>query len=159
MRLVLRYMKPYWKLATVTVLLSFVESLATLLVPTFVAKLINEGAVGRSFRAMVSTCVNMAAVALLASACAITGGWCVAKLSSHVAKDLRDAVYEKSLDLSMFDFRSFGTASMTTRTPTFLSGRCRRNMKPCSTTRRRTFPSANASCLRSRACSSPIRPC
>ncbi len=116
MRLVLRYMKPYWKLATVTVLLSFVESLATLLVPTFVAQLINEGAVGRSFRAMVSTCVNMAAVALLASACAITGGWCVAKLSSHVAKDLRDAVYEKSLDLSMFDFRSFGTASMTTRT-------------------------------------------
>ncbi|WP_241218827.1 ABC transporter ATP-binding protein [Bifidobacterium dolichotidis] len=103
-------------MATVTVLLSFVESFATLLVPTFLAELINEGATSVSLDAMIGTCIRMLAVALIASICAITGGWLASVLSSRVARDIRDAVYKKSLDLSMFDFRSFGTASMTTRT-------------------------------------------
>ena len=37
-------------------------------------------------------------------------------LAARVAKDMRDAIYVKSLDLSVFDFRQFGTASMVTRT-------------------------------------------
>lgn len=37
-------------------------------------------------------------------------------LSARRGKDMRVAVYEKSLKLSIYDFRQFGTASITTRT-------------------------------------------
>ena len=58
----------------------------------------------------------MAAVSLVAGACAITGGYACATLSAQVGKDIREAVYAKSLKLSVYDFRQFGTASITTRT-------------------------------------------
>ena len=48
--------------------------------------------------------------------CAILGGYACATLSARVGKDLREAVYAKSLKLSVYDFRQFGTASITTRT-------------------------------------------
>ncbi|EFA23490.1 ABC transporter transmembrane domain-containing protein [Bifidobacterium gallicum] len=116
MRLVLRFARPYWWLAAIIVALSFVESVATLLIPTFLADLIDEGATTATFQAMANTCVKMVVVAVIASSCAITGGWLAAVFSSRIAKTMRDALYSKSLDLSMFDFRSFGIASMTTRT-------------------------------------------
>lgn len=49
-------------------------------------------------------------------ACAILGGYTCAVLSARIGRDIRMAIYEKSLKLSVFDFRQFGTASITTRT-------------------------------------------
>ncbi|MEE1296731.1 MAG: ABC transporter ATP-binding protein [Bifidobacterium sp.] len=116
MRLVLRFMKPYRGLFALTVLLLFVDVVGALLVPTFVSELLDEGTSGASLQGMLPTALMMAAAALVAGACAIGGGWCCARLSAHVARDIRDAIYDKSLDLSVFDFRGFGTASMVTRT-------------------------------------------
>lgn len=58
----------------------------------------------------------MAAASLISGVCAITGGYTCAMLSARLGKDMRVAVYEKSLKLSIYDFRHFGTASITTRT-------------------------------------------
>ena len=43
-------------------------------------------------------------------------GYTCARLTSRVGKDIRDALYKKSLDLAVSDFRTFGVASITTRT-------------------------------------------
>ncbi|HIX59445.1 MAG TPA: ABC transporter ATP-binding protein/permease [Candidatus Blautia gallistercoris] len=58
----------------------------------------------------------MGVISLISGICAILGGYACAVLSARLGKDMRMAIYEKSLKLSVFDFQQFGTASMTTRT-------------------------------------------
>lgn len=116
MRLVLRFMKPYRWLLALTVALMAVDVVGALLVPTLAARLLNEGTAAMSFHTMTVTALQMLAASLVAGCCAIGAGYCCSVLAARVAKDMRDAIYVKSLDLSVFDFRQFGTASMVTRT-------------------------------------------
>ena len=58
----------------------------------------------------------MAAASVLSGVCAILGGYACATLTARIGKDMRVALYDKSLKLSKYDFRHFGIASITTRT-------------------------------------------
>ncbi|RSX57768.1 ABC transporter ATP-binding protein [Bifidobacterium samirii] len=116
MRLVIRFLRPYWALFIITTILMFADVIGALVIPTFAAELLNESANGMSFDAMTVTAVKMGVAALLSGAAAVAGGWCCSQLTSKVGKDMRVALYRKSLDLSIYDFRNFGTASITTRT-------------------------------------------
>ena len=116
MKLILRFLKPNWKLTLLTVVLLFVDVAGALFIPTLVAEMLNRGTSGAPFEEILHLGAAMAAVSLVAGACAITGGYACATLSAQVGKDIREAVYAKSLKLSVYDFRQFGTASITTRT-------------------------------------------
>ena len=116
MKLILRFLKPHRKLCAVTILLLIVDVAGALFIPTLVAEMLNQGTSGAQFDQIVHTGIQMAAVSLAAGACAITGGYACATLSARVGKDMREAIYAKSLKLSVYDFRQFGTASITTRT-------------------------------------------
>lgn len=116
MRLVLKFLKPHWKLCVVTVLLLIVDDAGALYIPTLAAEILNEGTSGSTFDTLLGTGIQMAAASLLSGVCAITGGYACATLSARLGKDMRVAIYEKSLKLSIYDFRQFGTASITTRT-------------------------------------------
>ena len=116
MNLILRFLKPHWKLCVVTILLLIVDVAGALFIPTLVAEMLNDGTSGASFDAIVRTGIHMAAVSVLAGVCAILGGYASATLAAQVGKDMREAIYAKSLKLSVYDFRQFGTASITTRT-------------------------------------------
>ena len=85
-------------------------------IPTLAAEILNEGTSGSTFDTLLGTGIQMAAASVLSGVCAITGGYTCAMLSAKLGKDMRVAIYEKSLKLSMYDFRQFGTASITTRT-------------------------------------------
>lgn len=116
MKLIMRFLKPHRKLFIVTVLLLILDVVGALFIPTLSAEMLNMGTSESSFSALLNTGVQMAAVSLLSGACAILGGYTCAVLSARIGKDIRMAIYEKSLKLSVFDFRQFGTASITTRT-------------------------------------------
>ena len=116
MNLILRFLKPHWKLCLITVVLLIVDVAGALFIPTLVAEMLNDGTSGVSFDAIVRTGIHMAAVSVLAGVCAILGGYASATLAAQVGKDMREAIYAKSLRLSVYDFRQFGTASITTRT-------------------------------------------
>ena len=116
MNLILRFLKPHWKLCLITVVLLIVDVAGALFIPTLVAEMLNDGTSGASFDAIVRTGIHMAAVSILAGVCAILGGYASATLAAQVGKDIREAIYAKSLKLSVYDFRQFGTASITTRT-------------------------------------------
>lgn len=116
MNLILRFLKPHWKLCLITVVLLIVDVAGALFIPTLVAEMLNDGTSGASFDAIVRTGIHMAAVSVLAGVCAILGGYASATLAAQVGKDMREAIYAKSLRLSVYDFRQFGTASITTRT-------------------------------------------
>ena len=116
MKLMLRFLKPHWKLTLLTIVLLFVDVAGALFIPTLVAEMLNRGTSGAPFEEILQLGAAMAAVSLVAGACAVTGGYACATLSAQVGKDIREAVYAKSLKLSVYDFRQFGTASITTRT-------------------------------------------
>lgn len=116
MKLILQFLKPHWKLTVLTVLLAVIDVSGSLFIPTLAAHLLNQGTSGVAFEELLTTGLQMGAVSLFSSICAILGGYACATLAARVGKDMRVALYEKSLKLSIYDFRQFGTASITTRT-------------------------------------------
>ena len=116
MKLILQFLKPHWKLTVLTVLLAVIDVGGSLFIPTLAAHLLNQGTSSVAFEELLTTGLQMGAVSLFSSACAILGGYACATLAARVGKDMRVALYEKSLKLSVYDFRQFGTASITTRT-------------------------------------------
>ena len=116
MKLVLRFLRPHWKLCAATIVLLTLDVMGGLVIPTLVAEMLNAGTSGAGPEAIVRTGVRMAAVSLAAGACAILGGYACAVLSARIGQEMREALYAKSLKLSIYDFRQFGTASITTRT-------------------------------------------
>ena len=116
MKLILQFLKPHWKLTVLTVLLAVIDVGGSLFIPTLAAHLLNQGTLGVAFEELLTTGLQMGAVSLFSSICAILGSYACATLAARVGKDMRVALYEKSLKLSIYDFRQFGTASITTRT-------------------------------------------
>ena len=116
MKFILRFLKPHWKLCAVTILLLIVDVSGALVISTFAAEMLNLGTSGATLEVLFATGLKMAAASLISSVCAILGGYTCAALSAQVGKDIRMALYKKSLKLSIYDFRHFGTASITTRT-------------------------------------------
>ena len=116
MKLILRFIKPYWKLLTWTCILIIVDVSGALYIPTLVAQMLNEGTDGSTLQDLYMTGIQIVIASVISGAGAILGAWTCSQLSSRVCKDIRDALYKKSLKLSIYDFKQFGTASITTRT-------------------------------------------
>ena len=116
MKLILQFIKPHWKLCVITILLLIIDVTEALIISTFAAEMLNLGISGTSFETLLNTGAKMAAASIISSLCAILGGYACATLSAQIGKDMRVAIYKKSLKRSIYDFRQFGTASVTTRT-------------------------------------------
>ena len=116
MKLILRFLKPHWKLFLLTVFLLIVDVAGALIIPTLASEMLRQGETGVEMQMLINTAGVMAVAAVISGAGGIMSGYVCAELVSRVAKDIRDALYKKSLDLSVSDFRAFGVASMTTRT-------------------------------------------
>ena len=93
MNLILRFLKPHWKLCLITIVLLIVDVGGALFIPTLVADMLNAGTSGATFDAIVRTGLYMAAVSVLAGVCAILGGYASATLAAQVGKDMREAIY------------------------------------------------------------------
>lgn len=116
MKLIFQFIKPHRTLFLATVLLLIVDVTGALIISTLAAEMLNLGTAGATFETLLNTGIKMAAASVISSVCAILGGYACACLSAKIGKDMRLAVYKKSLKLSIYDFRQFGTASITTRT-------------------------------------------
>ncbi len=117
MRVILRFLKPHKKLCFITIFLAFIDVLGALIIPTYAAEMLNLGTEQTaSVSALSVICVKMLIAAVVSGAAMLAASYVCAELTSKVAADMRNALYEKSLQLSGTDFRAFGTASVTTRT-------------------------------------------
>ena len=116
MKLMTQFIKPYRKLLIFTILLIFLDVIGALYIPTLVAEMLNQGTSGSTMNNLYMTGIQIVIASLVSGVGAILGDYTCAALSSKVCKDIRDALYQKSLKLSVYDFKQFGTASITTRT-------------------------------------------
>ena len=115
MRLLMRFMRPYRGLIAVTLLVLLVDNDGTLLVPTMLANMVNTGITTGDVDYILRNGLYMLIATGMASGGAVLGCYLSARLAANVACDIRNAVYDKSLELSASDFERFGTGSMITR--------------------------------------------
>lgn len=117
MKLILHFLKPHWKLCFFTILFVIVDVVGALIIPTFAANMLNQGTTpGADFSVLTQTCIKMLIAALISGIATILGAYICSDLTSKVGADIRRTLYKKTLSLSGSDFRTFGTASVTTRT-------------------------------------------
>lgn len=116
MKTVLRFLKPYKLLCLFTLLTMVLDVLGALLIPTLVASMINIGVAGGDLQHILREGLLMLLAAAAAGLGALLGSWLCARLSAQVGRDIRNALYDKTLAFSAYDFEQFGTGSMITRT-------------------------------------------
>lgn len=115
MRLLMRFMKPYRGLIAVTLLALLIDNVGTLLVPTMLANMVNTGITTGDIDYILRNGLYMLVATGMASGGTVLGCYLSARLAANVACDIRNAIYDKSLELSASDFERFGTGSMITR--------------------------------------------
>lgn len=117
MKVILHFLKPYKKLCFITIFLSFIDILGALIIPTYAAQMLNLGTTPNAeFSVLLSICIKMLIAAVISGLSMIAATYFCSDLTSKVSADMRNALYKKTMSLSGTDFRTFGTASVTTRT-------------------------------------------
>lgn len=116
MKLILRFLKPYWKSLIIILLAIIVDVLCFLLIPTITANMINIAVQNGELNLIIKKGIVMFSISLISGLVALLGSWICARLSSNIGRDIRNAIYDKSLTFSQSDFEKFGAASMVTRT-------------------------------------------
>ena len=116
MKTILSFLKPYRKRLLFISLIMIADVGGSLLVPTITANMINLAVSQADLFDILVQGIWMLGIALLSGGLTLLGSWLCARLSADFGRDLRVALYDKTLSFSTTDFETFGTASMITRT-------------------------------------------
>ena len=110
------FLKPYRLSCFFIVLIVLADVGGSLLIPAITANMINLAVSGKGLDRILHLGVMMLAIAVASGTLTLLGSWLSARLSANVGRDMRNAIYDRSLQFSSSDFETFGTASMLTRT-------------------------------------------
>ncbi|MCL2380324.1 MAG: ABC transporter ATP-binding protein/permease [Treponema sp.] len=113
---IFEFTKPYTPMLLCAVALLFVEAMCALVLPGYMADIVNYGVLPGNIPFIWRTGVVMLLVTLLSVVVALTVGFFSAKTSAGVANDLRQAVFKKVLQFSSAEMNKFATSSLITRT-------------------------------------------
>jgi len=112
---ILRYFKPYRRLAVLVLLLVLLQSLSELYLPTLMADIVNIGVLKGDTAYIMRTGVFMLLTAAFGVACNIAASYFSARASSGFGRDLRSRLFRHVSGFSMREFDRFGAASLMTR--------------------------------------------
>nr|MBP9015328.1 ABC transporter ATP-binding protein [Candidatus Atribacteria bacterium] len=113
--LLVKFLKPYWKQVTLTVVLLLLQVMSNLYLPNLNADIINNGVAKGDIRYILKTGSFMLVVTLLLAACAIASSYFSSKISMSFGRDMRRAIFYKVESFSQADLDKFGTPSLITR--------------------------------------------
>lgn len=110
-----KYIKPYLPAFIFGPLLMIVEVVGEVLLPKFMANIINNGAANRDVPYIIGMGILMVITALLMMAGGIGGAYFAAKASISFASDLRSDVFDKVQQFSFANLDKYSTGSLVTR--------------------------------------------
>ena len=116
MKRFLQFVRPYRGLCLLTLLAMALDVAGALYIPTLVADMINIGVTSRDLNLIFQRGLLMLTAAVVSGAGTIAGSFLCARLAARIGRDLRNALYDRSLAFSAYDFEQFGTSSMINRT-------------------------------------------
>lgn len=112
MKILLPFLKPYRVQCAFIMLIVLADVGGSLLVPTITAEMINLAINGGALEEIARRGMMMFVIAFVSGCLTLLGSWLCARLSANLGRDMRAAIYDKSLQFSASDFEVFGTASM-----------------------------------------------
>ncbi len=115
-RLLRTYLRPYSRPIILVVLLQFVQTLATLYLPTLNADIIDNGVVKGDTGYVLRVGAVMMGITLVQIVCAIIAVYFSARTAMALGRDVRAAVFEQVQELSAQEVGYFGAPSLITRT-------------------------------------------
>ena len=116
MKLVLHYMKRYKWLVLLNILSVFGFALVELGIPTMVSNMIDEGVLRQDKGYLLQSGAVIAVISLIGVCGTILLGYCCAKISTAVTRDIRNDVFAKVQSFSHAEMNRFGVSSLITRT-------------------------------------------
>lgn len=114
-KLLWRHLKPAWPLMILILIFQLAQSIASLLLPTMNADIIDKGVVTGDIDYIWRTGGVMIAVTLVQVVCSIIAVYFGSKLAMGLGRDLRSAVFDRVLDFSQREVGQFGAPSLITR--------------------------------------------
>jgi ATP-binding cassette subfamily B multidrug efflux pump len=114
-RLLVTYLKPYWKLILPGVVLILLQAIAALYLPTLNAKIINNGVARGDTHYIAVMGGYMLLVAALQTVCAVSSAYLGAKAAMGFGRDVRGALFRKVESFSQNEVNRFGAPSLITR--------------------------------------------
>ncbi len=114
-KLLLRFGRPYWRLAAIVVVLIGIQAISNLYLPNLNADIIDNGVVKGDTGYIIRTGGLMLLITLLLAVAAIIGVYFGALTAMSIGRDLRSAVFRKVMDFSQKETNVFGTPTLITR--------------------------------------------
>ena len=115
MKLMLRYLKPYWKLLLLASFSALISSVSNLMLPSIMSDILNNGVYQKDFEYILLCCGKMLAVALLGMGTTLLGSWLSCKVVACFCGDLRTDIFRKVNTMTFEEFGRLGTAALVTR--------------------------------------------
>jgi len=109
-------MKPYTGLILCAGALLFVEAMCALVLPGYMADIVNQGVLPGNIPFIWRTGLIMLLITLASVIVSLIAGYFAARTATGVANDLRAAVFHKVLRFSNAEVNHFSTSSLITRT-------------------------------------------
>ncbi len=116
MKLILHYLKRYKGLLVLNIIAIFGFALVELGIPTIVSDMIDKGVMNQDTDYLIRMGLLIALIAVIGVCGTILLGFCCAKISSSVTRDIRGDVFAKVQTLSHHEMNQFGVSSLITRT-------------------------------------------
>ncbi len=116
MRLILKYLKNYKLLVVVNVISVFGFALVELGIPTIMAKVIDSEIANKDIQYIKRMGGVIVLISILGVAGTILLGYCSAKISTGITRDIRNDIFKKAQEFSHSEYDKFGISSMITRT-------------------------------------------
>ena len=115
MKRYLKYIKPYWYAFILGPILMITEVVGEVILPAYMAKIINIGAANRDVPYIVGTGITMIIIAFVMMAGGIGGAWFASKASISFGADLRNDCFKKVQKFTFTNIDTFSTGSLVTR--------------------------------------------
>ncbi|MCR2785345.1 MULTISPECIES: ABC transporter ATP-binding protein [unclassified Microbacterium] len=114
-KLLVRYATPMWPLIVAVVVFQLAQSVASLMLPTLNADIIDKGVVTGDIEVIWSTGGIMLVASAVQIVCAIIAVWFGSRLATAVGRDLRADLFHRVVAFSQREVGQFGAPSLITR--------------------------------------------
>ncbi|MEI7792043.1 MAG: ABC transporter ATP-binding protein [Candidatus Berkelbacteria bacterium] len=111
----IRFLKPYIWQIVILLILTYLQVMATLALPDYMAKIINNGISGKDIGLVWHDGFWMLGISLAGAACAVGAGYLASKIATGFSRDLRESVFSRIESFSLVEFNKFSTSSLITR--------------------------------------------
>ncbi len=114
-RRILRFVKPYWKLAVISLIMLLALVVADLSIPHLIEHIIDDGVKQQNMGVVVQTSLIMLGISLASTIMAVLNNNYSVRTGESVARDLREAVFVKIQHFSYGDLDRFSTGKLMVR--------------------------------------------